>query len=167
MAGLPGKQRDGNEEAQDRDAGSYLAFLISNSSVEFFPLQAQEVLPWLDDTTLSCDSPSSVDVVSSHHTDCDASTLAFSNGFRDLGDIRVMGGTGKTNPYFMFGTDLQDPRSQQIYPYSEPYGSSSGLSECGVKEFRGWSTVGRCPLQPTSKLPPAIAFTVPGHRNEQ
>lgn len=157
----------GKAEAQDRDAGSYLAFLISNSSVEFLPLQAQEVLSWLDDATLSCNSPGSVDVVSSHHTDCDASTLAFSNGFRDLGDIRVMGGAGKTIPYFVFGTDLQDPKSQQIYQYSEPYGSSSGFVECGVKEFRGWSTVGRYSPQPTSQLSPAISFTVPGHRNEQ
>lgn len=103
----------GKAEVQDRDAGSYLAFLISNPSVEFLPLQAQEVLPWLDDATLSCDSPGSVDVISSYHTDCDASTLAFSNGFRDLGDIRVIGGAGKTSPYFVFGTIYRTPSSSK------------------------------------------------------
>lgn len=95
------------EEAasRDRDAESYLAFLVSNPSVEFLSFQAQEVFTWVDDATFSCNSPGSVDVVSSHHTDCDASTLAFANGFRDLGDIKMVGGAGKTSPYFVSGTE--------------------------------------------------------------
>lgn len=141
----------GEAAARDRDAGSYLAFLVSNPSVEFLPLQAQEVFTWVDDATLSCNSPGSVDVVSSHHTDCDASTLAFANGFRNLGDIR-MGGAGKTSPYFVSGTDLQNPKPQQIWKYSKAYCSRAGSLECGVKEFRGWPAVGRYPPQPPSPL---------------
>lgn len=105
----------GEAAAQDRDLGNYLAFLVSNPSVEFLPLQAQEIFTWLDDATLSCNCPGSVDIVSSYHTDCDASTLAFANGFRDLRDIRMVARVGKTSPYFVSGADMQDPKSQQIW----------------------------------------------------
>lgn len=143
---------EGWEKQQPRtDAGSYLAFLVSNPSVEFLPLQAQEVFTWVDDATLSCNSPSSVDVVSSHHTDCDASTLAFANGFRNLGDTR-MGGAGKTSSYFVSGTDLQNSNFQQIWKYSKAYCSRAGSVECGLKQFRGGPAVGGYLPQPPSPL---------------
>lgn len=71
---------------------AYLAFLVANPPVELLPLQAQEVLPRLDDATLDRDSPSRVDVVPGHHADCNAGTLAFSDSLRDLEKIIEVGG---------------------------------------------------------------------------
>lgn len=76
-------------------AGNYLAFLIADPPVELLPLQAQEVLPRLDDAALGCNGPGCVDVVPSHHADCDASTLAFADSFRDLKMTIDVGGAIK------------------------------------------------------------------------
>lgn len=83
---------EGEEGLGWQTAGCYLTFLVADPSVELLPFQAQEVLPGLDDATFGCDGPGRVDVVSSHHADCDASTLAFSDSFRDLEEIREVGG---------------------------------------------------------------------------
>lgn len=69
---------------EGRWAGKYLAFLIADPPVELLPLQAEKVLPRLDDAALGCNGPGSVNVVPGHHADCNASTLAFSDSFRDL-----------------------------------------------------------------------------------
>lgn len=73
----------------------YLSFLIADPPIELLPLQAQEIFPGLDDATLGCDSPGRVDIVSSHHSDCDASTLAFADSFRDLQDTTQVGGASQ------------------------------------------------------------------------
>lgn len=82
------KQPEPCTEAGAPPARDYLAFLIADPPVELLPLQAQEVLPRLDDAALGRDGPGRVDVVSSHHADRDASTLAFADGLRDLEETR-------------------------------------------------------------------------------
>lgn len=59
---------------------AYLSQLVANTSVELLPLHAQEVVSGLQDTAFGCDGPGSVDVVSSHHSDSDAGSLALSDG---------------------------------------------------------------------------------------
>lgn len=59
---------------------AYLSQLIADTSVELLPLHAQEVVSGLQDTTLGCYGSSSVDVVSSHHSDSDPGSLALSDG---------------------------------------------------------------------------------------
>lgn len=57
-----------------------LSQLIADTSVELLPLHAQEVVSGLQDTALGCNGPGSVDVVSSHHSDSDPSSLALTYG---------------------------------------------------------------------------------------
>ena len=63
----------------------YLPFLVADPSVELLALEAQEVLPGVDDATLDGDGPRCVDVVTGDHADRDACSLALADGFRDLG----------------------------------------------------------------------------------
>lgn len=76
---------------KDGGVRDYLAFLIADAPVELLPLQAQEVLPRLDDAALGRNGPGCVDVVPGHHADSNASTLAFADSFRDLEETREMG----------------------------------------------------------------------------
>ena len=62
----------------------YLSFLVSDSSVEFFAVYAEEVVSRLDDATLDSDGACCVDVVSCHHAHRDASPLARLNGIWNL-----------------------------------------------------------------------------------
>lgn len=79
-------------------AQAYLAFLVADAPVELLPLQAQEVLPRLDDATLGRDGPGCIDVVPGHHAHCDASTLAFADSFRDLEETREVGASRSAAP---------------------------------------------------------------------
>lgn len=63
---------------------TYLPLLIADPLVELLALNAQKVLPRMDDATLDCDSPGCVDIVAGDHADCDACPLALSDGFWDL-----------------------------------------------------------------------------------
>lgn len=105
---------------EGRWAGSYLAFLIADAPVEFFSLQAQEVLPWLDDATLGCDGPGRVDVVSSHHADCNASTLAFADSFRDLEETREVRGVIKARHICVQAVSSPPSRSAALPPHCGP-----------------------------------------------
>lgn len=66
------------------DCAFYLSFFITDPAVELFALQAEEVISCLQDATFSCYSAGSVKVVPGDHAHCDSSTLALSNGIRDL-----------------------------------------------------------------------------------
>lgn len=59
---------------------TYLSFLISDSSVEFFPLETDEVVSRMYDATLGSNSPGCIDVVTSHHPDRDAGALTLTDG---------------------------------------------------------------------------------------
>lgn len=54
---------------------TYVAVWVSNSLVELFAIEHQELLTGGDYSTLDSNGPGSVDVVPSHHSDCDASLL--------------------------------------------------------------------------------------------
>lgn len=64
--------------------GTYLPLLVADPPVELLALQAQEVLPRVDDATLDGDGPGRVDIVTGDHADCDACSLALADGFWDL-----------------------------------------------------------------------------------
>lgn len=66
----------------------YFSFLVADPSVEFFPIDAQEVLSGVDDATLDGDGPGCVDVVPCHHADRDARTLTLLDGVRHLNGNR-------------------------------------------------------------------------------
>lgn len=74
--------------------GKYLSLLVADSPVELLALQAQKVLPRMDDATLDGDGPGRVDIVTSDHADGDACPLALADGFWDLavGGSRSSGG---------------------------------------------------------------------------
>lgn len=65
-------------------AAAHLSLFVAYPSVELFPFQAQEVVSGQQDATLGGDGSGRVDVVPSHHSHRDASTLAFPDGFWDL-----------------------------------------------------------------------------------
>lgn len=62
----------------------YLSLFITNPPVKFFAVDAQEVLSRVDDATFDGNGSGSVDVVTSHHSHCDASTLTFTNSIWHL-----------------------------------------------------------------------------------
>lgn len=62
----------------------YLSLFIANPPVEFFPFDAQEVLSRVDDATFNGNGSGGVNVVTSDHSHCDASTLTFTNSFWHL-----------------------------------------------------------------------------------
>lgn len=66
---------------------SHLSLVISDLPVELFSLQAQEVLPGQQDSTLGCNGTGSVDVVSSNHTYSDTCTLALGDRLRYLQSV--------------------------------------------------------------------------------
>lgn len=63
---------------------AYLPLLIADPPVELFALQAQEILPRVDNATLDGNGPGCVDIVTSDHADCDPCPLALADGFWDL-----------------------------------------------------------------------------------
>lgn len=63
---------------------TYLPLLVADPAVELLALQAQEVLPRMDDATFDGNGPGCVDIVTGDHPDCDACPLALSDGFWDL-----------------------------------------------------------------------------------
>lgn len=64
--------------------GTYLPLLVADPPVKLLALQAQKVLPRMDDATLDGDGPGRVDIVTGDHADCDARSLALADGFWDL-----------------------------------------------------------------------------------
>jgi len=64
----------------------YLSFLIADPPVEFFAINAEEIFSRMDDTTLDGYGPGCVYVVSSHHADRDACTLALLNSIGHLNE---------------------------------------------------------------------------------
>lgn len=60
---------------------SDLSQLVTNASVELFPLHAQEVVSRLQDATFGGDGPGSIDVVTGHHADSNPGPLTLSDGF--------------------------------------------------------------------------------------
>lgn len=63
---------------------SDLAQLVTDPTVELFPLQTQEVVSRLQDATFGGDGSGSVDVVSRDHADGDPSPLALPDGLWHL-----------------------------------------------------------------------------------
>lgn len=63
---------------------AHLSLFIADPAVELFALQADEVISRLEDATFGGDCSSRVDVIPSHHSHRDSSTLAFSDGIWDL-----------------------------------------------------------------------------------
>jgi len=63
---------------------THLSFLIPDSAVEFFAVDAQEVIARLDDATLDGDGARRVDVVAGNHAHGDPRTLALLDGIWDL-----------------------------------------------------------------------------------
>lgn len=72
--------------------GTYLPLLVADPPVELLALQAQKVLPRMDDATLDGDGPGCVDIVTSDHADGDACPLALADGFWDLAGGREQWG---------------------------------------------------------------------------
>lgn len=66
------------------NCASHLSLFITDPAVELFALQAKKVISWLQDATFSCYSAGSVKIVPGDHAHRDSSTLALSNGIRDL-----------------------------------------------------------------------------------
>lgn len=62
----------------------YLSLLIPDPPVELLPLEAQEVLPGVDDATFDGDGTRSVDVVPGDHAHGDPGSLALPDGFWHL-----------------------------------------------------------------------------------
>lgn len=67
-----------------RSLVAHLSFLISDSSVKLFALQAQKVISRLNDATLDSNSTCCVDIVTGDHTHSDARPLTLPNGLGDL-----------------------------------------------------------------------------------
>lgn len=65
----------------------HLSLVVPDLLVELLPLQTQEVFTGRNDAALGRDGASSVNVVSSNHTDCDACTLALGDS---LGYLQMM-----------------------------------------------------------------------------
>lgn len=61
---------------------TYVSIGISNSSIEFFSFEDQEVVLWSNDAALGGNRARGVDVVTGDHSDSDASLLAFPDGVR-------------------------------------------------------------------------------------
>lgn len=61
---------------------TYVSIGISNSSIEFFSFEDQEIVLWSNDAALVGNRASGVDVVTGDHSDSDASLLAFSDSVR-------------------------------------------------------------------------------------
>ena len=59
-------------------------------SIEFFSFESDEVLPRLENSTGSGDWAGSVDVISSHHSNCDSGLLALDDRCRHLGTHWVL-----------------------------------------------------------------------------
>lgn len=72
---------------------AHLSFFIADPAVKLFALQADEVIARQEDATFCGDGASRVDVVPSHHSHCNSSTLAFSNGIWDL-EVSTNSGAG-------------------------------------------------------------------------
>lgn len=83
---LPAPSRDGPaaEPLRWAHAHAYLPLLVADPPIEFFALQAQEVLSRVDNATLDGDGPGCVDIVTGDHADCDTCPLALADGFWDL-----------------------------------------------------------------------------------
>lgn len=113
-------------------AGNYLAFLVSDPPVELLPLQAQEVLPGLNDAALGRNGTGRVDVVPRHHADCNASALAFADSFRDLE-----------------GTRWLEPRA--VPPSRSGGGGRDGLS--ALPRLGAWPAGSRVPPSPGASFP--------------
>lgn len=62
-----------------------LSFLVPDSSVEVFALDAQEVVSRVDDATFSGDGSGCVNVVTRHHPHRDAGALTLTDGLGHLG----------------------------------------------------------------------------------
>lgn len=73
-----------------------LSQLVADPSVKLFAFNAQEVIPRLQDATFDGNGSCSIDVVSGHHADSDASPLTLSDGFwylmRATGEITIHAG---------------------------------------------------------------------------
>lgn len=65
----------------------YLSLLISDPPVELLALEAEEVLPGVDDATFDGDGTRSVDVVPGDHAHGDPGSLALPDGFWHLQTI--------------------------------------------------------------------------------
>lgn len=88
VGGLKGVRHGSAVSGVRHDRNSHLSLFITDPTVELFALQAEEIIPRLQDTTFSCYSTGSVEVVPSDHADRDSSTLAFFNGIWDLSRIK-------------------------------------------------------------------------------
>ena len=62
--------------------GSIWSF--ANPLIEFFALENQEVVSMSQNSTFGGDTPSSVDIVSSHHSNSDSRSLTLADGVWNL-----------------------------------------------------------------------------------
>ena len=69
----------------DPGGSPHLSLLVADAPVELLAVDAQEVLPRVDDATLDGDGPGRVDVVPGHHAHRDARVLALHDGVGHLG----------------------------------------------------------------------------------
>lgn len=102
---------------------SHLSLLVADEPVEFLPLQAQEILPRQQDTTLGGNGAGGVDVVPSHHPDGDPCTLALQDGVRHLGDKdRVRRGSDRQGRALWFGTGYAGSQAAPLPPSLKGFG---------------------------------------------
>lgn len=68
---------------------AYIAIAIANPSVKLFALEDQEIVLRLNNAAFGCDRTRRVDVVASHHSNSDSSSLTFLDGVGNFGPNRI------------------------------------------------------------------------------